>query len=450
MKIYNTLTNKQEIIETIKKKHIKMYVCGVTPYDDCHVGHARIFIVYDTLVRYFKYKNYKITYVQNITDVDDKIIKKAKEKKITIKNLVNTNINKMENNNKILNIIKPNYKPRVTKFIKEIILYIINLYKKKYAYIGINGDVYYNVKKNKKYGLLSNRKTFYLKNNTRVLENNNKIDQKDFVLWKNTHKDLYWNSPFGYGRPGWHIECSVMSEYYLGKSFDLHGGGIDLLFPHHENEYAQALISKKNIFAKYWMHVGLVVVENKKMSKKIQNFTTIKSILETTSSETLRYFLLTKHYRKPINFCKQSIKMCENSLKTLYKPLENYLQKETSKKIIIKKNTIYEKKFISALENDLNTPKALAVLFQLVNKIKKTENNNKIKLCKLLKFLGNILGLLTKKPDKIQNKVEETTATITQLIEQRNLERKKGNWSKADELKIELIKKGVIIKDNKI
>lgn len=450
MKIYNTLTNKQETIETIKKKHIKMYVCGVTPYDDCHVGHARIFIVYDTLIRYFKYKNYKITYVQNITDVDDKIIKKAKEKKITIKNLVNTNINKMENNNKILNIIKPNYKPRVTKFIKEIIIYIINLYKKKYAYIGTNGDVYYNVKKNKKYGLLSNRKTFYLKNNTRVLENNNKVDQKDFVLWKNTRKDLYWNSPFGYGRPGWHIECSVMSEHYLGKSFDLHGGGIDLLFPHHENEYAQALISKKNIFAKYWMHVGLVVVENKKMSKKIQNFTTIESILKTTSSETLRYFLLTKHYRKPINFCKQSIKMCENSLKTLYKPLENYLQKETSKKSIIKKNTIYEKKFISALENDLNTPKALAVLFQLVNKIKKTENNNKIKLCKLLKFLGNILGLLTKKTDKIQNKVKETTATITQLIEQRNLERKKGNWSKADELKIELIKKGVIIKDNKI
>jgi cysteinyl-tRNA synthetase len=451
MKLYNTISNKIESLQTLEKNCIKIYVCGITPYDNCHIGHARIFLLYDTLLRYLRYRKYKILYIRNITDIDDKIINRALLENETTNKIADTYIIKMEKILKNLSVIQPTYQPKVTNFIKEIIIYIIKLYEKKFAYIGKNGDIYYNVIKNKNYGELSNR---IFPNTTkdvnRLCVNYNKTKQQDFVLWKKLkEKKNTWESPFGTGRPGWHIECSTMSEYYLGTTFDIHGGGIDLLFPHHENEHAQTTSFKKNKFAKHWVHIGLVEINNKKMSKSFKNYITIEDILKKVKPEALRYFMLTKNYRKPLSYCEDQLNICSESLRKFYSLLNDT---KDYKNYTIEENTNFENDFRKALNNDFNTPQALSILIKLRNTTSMEKNEiKKKKLCKLIKYLCNILGLLKQEPKSYFN--SDSTYLITKeeietLLEERTLKRLEGNWLEADKIRKYLIENGVVIKDH--
>lgn len=452
MKLYNTITNKIELLQTVEKNFVKIYVCGITPYDDCHIGHVRVFLLYDLLLKYLRYKKYKILYVRNITDIDDKIISKSFLENKTANQIANIYINKMDNVLKHLNISKPTYQPKVTKFIAEIIIYIIRLYNKKFAYMGKNGDIYYNVIKNKNYGKLSNRTLYNTKKKINRLEvNYNKTKQQDFVLWKRIEsKKNTWESPFGKGRPGWHIECSTMSEYYLGKTFDIHGGGIDLLFPHHENEFAQTTSFKKNEFAKHWVHTGLVEIGKKKMSKSLKNFVVVEDILKKIQPETLHYYLLTKNYRKPFNYCENKLKDCEESLRKFYVLLDSVDYKNST----IEENTSFEYAFKKALDNDFNTPHALTILLKLKSTIITEKNDiRKKRLCKLIKYLSNILGFLRQEPGSYLHK--NITSLISEkeiedLIKKRTIKRAEGNWIDADKIREYLIKNGVVIKDTKL
>lgn len=452
MKLYNTISNEIEPLQTLKKKHIKIYVCGITPYDDCHVGHARVFLLYDTLLRYLRFNKYKILYVRNITDIDDKIINRASIENKTTSQITNIYISKMEKILNHLTILQPDYQPKVTDFITEIIIYIIKLYKKKFAYIGKNGDIYYNIIKNKNYGKLSNQ-IFLDKNKktNRLCVNYNKAKQQDFVLWKRIQeKKNTWESPFGKGRPGWHIECSTMSEYYLGNTFDIHGGGVDLLFPHHENEYAQTTSFKKNKSANHWVHTGLVEISSKKMSKSFNNFITIDDILKRVQPETLRYYMLTKNYRKPLNYCEDRLKICAESLRKFYILLNDIDYKNSN----IEENTNFENAFKRALDNDFNTPQAITILLKLRNTTIKEKNEiKKKKLCKLVKYLCNILGFLKQEP-KSYLKENITTRITNEEIEflhkERTLKRLEGNWLEADKIRDILLKNGVIIQDPKL
>ena len=446
LSLYNTLTNKKEVFKSIEPNMVGMYVCGITVYDHCHLGHARAYVAFDVLARYLIYLGYKLNYVRNITDVEDKIIKKAIENSETISSITNRYILSMNKDFKDLGLLEPTIEPKATDYINEMILMIQELIKNKHAYVGKNGDVYFAVRTFVDYGNLSNKKIDELETGARVKENPDKDDPLDFVLWKMAkQEEPYWDSPWGRGRPGWHIECSAMSLSTLGKNFDIHGGGPDLIFPHHENEIAQSKCSFGQEFANYWVHSGLLKISGEKMSKSLGNFARIKDLLKIYHPEVIKFFLISSHYRSALDFTNESLEQAKSGLTRIYESIDE--------KLILKENDDMDKGFVKdfelAMNDDLNTPKAISIIFEIVKKIN-VENDYSIKrrLVTTLKKLANIFGLLNEKPELFFKYGSDVDAQlIEEMILKRNQARKDKDFDKADKIRDELKSLGIILDD---
>lgn len=455
MKIYNTLTRKKEEFKPIDPKEIKIYVCGPTVYNYFHLGNARPFVVFDTLRRYLEYRGNKVKFVQNFTDVDDKIINKAREEGVTAGEVSEKYIEEYYKDAKKLNVKKATVHPKVTENIPEIIEFIKTLIDKGYAY-AVDGDVYYSTKKFETYGKLSGQNVEDLEAGARIQVGERKDDPMDFALWKARKSDdeIAWDSPWGMGRPGWHIECSVMSNKYLGDTIDIHAGGQDLEFPHHENEIAQTEAYTGKQFANYWMHNGFITINKEKMAKSKGNFFMVRDILKEYDGEIMRYFLLSGHYRNPIDFSKDLMEQAKNSLgriRTTKINLEHFInnaegkeQEEENEKI--NKLSVYKDKFIEAMEDDLNTADAISAIFELVKEINTVTNEKSSKeFCEkekaLLLELTGVLGLLE---EDEKNQVPED---VMLLVEERQKARKEKNFSRADEIRDELKARGITLED---
>ncbi|QJC30242.1 cysteine--tRNA ligase [Enterobacteriaceae endosymbiont of Neohaemonia nigricornis] len=453
LKIFNTLSKKKEIFQAIYNNKITIYVCGITPYDMCHIGHGRTFIIFDIIIRYFQFLGYKVKYIRNITDIDDKIIKLSNNCVKNINNIVSKMINAMHIDFKKLNIICPTIEPKVTEHITEIFNIIDILLKNNNAYIAKNGDIVFSVKSYKHYGQLSHIKIHTLHKN---LQNNFfKKNYQDFVLWKlcdNTK--IGWLSPWGYGRPGWHIECSAISHKYLGHKFDIHGGGNDLIFPHHENEIAQSICANKKFHVNYWIHTGMIIFNNKKMSKTLNNNIKLKDILLKYNEEVIRYFFTITHYRSPIIYQEYKLQQSSIIITKLYKSIYSIDKFKKNNVINIKHDL--EDQFYKAMNNDFNTPKAYSILFKISYQIYHAKIHNKLLLYQyfmfLLKKLGNILGILFYNPKQYLEQHNKITTykkyEIENLIQQRNNARKKKLWDKADNIRDLLKKENIILEDN--
>ena len=452
LKIYNSLTNKKEEFTPIDEGKIRMYVCGMTVYDYCHLGHARVMVAFDVVYRYLRSIGYDVTYVRNITDIDDKIIARANENAEPFLDLVNRFIDAMHEDEKSLGIEAPTHEPRATNNMTEILNMISTLIDKGYAYQGSSGDVYYDVSKFENYGALSGRNTDDLRAGERIAVVDDKEDPLDFVLWKTAKPDEpYWDSPWGKGRPGWHIECSAMSTTLLGNNFDIHGGGHDLQFPHHENEIAQSEACTGETFANYWMHNGFIRIDEEKMSKSLGNFFTIREVMEQYRAEDIRYFMLTSQYRSPLNYSTKSLDSAHASLTRLYTAIRGL----PDTKIAELPN--YEERFHTAMLDDFNTPEALAVLFDLakeVNQSKQNEVKKAASIAMLMKKLAEPLGLLTQASEawfKSDNSNDENALSdddVDSLIEQRKQARADKNWAEADRLRDVLNEHKIIIEDS--
>ncbi|PPI86353.1 cysteine--tRNA ligase [Candidatus Pantoea edessiphila] len=457
LKIYNTLSHKKEIFKPINKDKINMYVCGVTVYDFCHIGHGRTFVVFDVISRYLRYIGYRLNYVRNITDIDDKIINRANKKNESIKNLTNIMIKNMQNDFASINILPPDSEPRATCHILEIINIIKKLINNGYAYIANNGDVMFDVQQYHDYGKLSGQKLkeLWIGKQNKTLEI--KRNFMDFVLWKiSKQNEPYWNSPWGHGRPGWHIECSAMQNKEIGLNLDIHGGGSDLIFPHHENEFAQSVCAYKDTIIKYWIHCGMVMVNNKKMSKSLGNFLTLREALFDSDSETLRYFLMSSHYRNQLNYSVNNLSQSNMSLRSLYTALRGTNIINNSD--ILKGNEInkkFENRFLNAMNDDFNIPEVYSIMFDMAHEINRLKNKN-MKLANRislqLRNLASILGILQQDPDLFLQKKNTTNTDISdeinRLIKIRNIARNLKNWKEADIARSKLDKLGVIVEDN--
>jgi len=438
-------------------KNVRMYVCGMTVYDYCHIGHARVLVVFDIVYRYLKhiYGDTHVNYVRNITDIDDKIIARANENQQSIQTLTQQFIDYMDEDARALGIEKPNKEPRATLYMDQIIAMIQSLVDKKMAYQAKNGDVYYDVSEFPDYGKLSGKNTNDLRAGARVEVETAKDDPLDFVLWKVAKPgEPSWDSPWGKGRPGWHIECSAMSTHCLGNHFDIHGGGLDLQFPHHENEIAQSEASTGEKFANVWIHNGFVRVDDEKMSKSLGNFFTIREVLKIYDWECLRYFILSSHYRSPLNYSDQHLDSAKASLTTLYTALRGI------DPIISEDSTVEEdfsERFYKAMGDDFNTSEAVAVLFDIArecNRVKELHPISAQKLAGLLKTLGFVLGILQRDPEEyLQGGVSEqsenqiTASQIDQLVAQRTTARESKDWAESDRIRDELMSQGVILED---
>ncbi len=450
LKIYNSIAREKQDFVPLMAGKVKIYVCGMTVYDYCHLGHARVLVVFDTIVRWFKANNFAVSYVRNITDIDDKIIKRAQENNESIGDLTNRFIQAMNEDSSALGVSQPTYEPRATGYVEHMISMINTLVEKKLAYPANNGDVYYSVHNFPNYGKLSGKSLDDLRAGERVEIDSNKKDPLDFVLWKSAKPgEPSWESPWGRGRPGWHIECSAMSEQLLGVHFDIHGGGQDLQFPHHENEIAQSEGAHDHPFVNYWMHNGFVRVDNEKMSKSLGNFFTVREILKHYQAEVVRFFILRAHYRSPLNYSDLHLKDTKLALDRLYIALKEI---ESTDNAAINWNNIYAQKFQYAMNDDFNTPDAIAVLFELASDINKTGSKEN---ASLLKALGSLLGLLQQNPqDYLQNKAAVnvsdslTQDEIEQLIQQRITARKEGRYSDADTIRKNLLEQGIILEDS--
>ncbi|CAM4442136.1 MAG: Cysteine--tRNA ligase [Legionellaceae bacterium] len=444
LKIYNTLSRQKEIFEPKEPGQVKLYVCGVTVYDYCHLGHARAYIAFDIISRYLKSIDYQVTYIRNITDIDDKIIQRAEQNNESVKELTERYIQAMQEDFAALNILPPTTEPRATHYIDDMIALIQVLLEKGYAYKATNGDIYYSVTQFPSYGCLSRQDLDNLRSGARVAMTDMKKDPLDFALWKGVSTEPNWDSPWGKGRPGWHIECSAMSLKCLGSDFDIHGGGFDLAFPHHENEIAQTEAATQDKMAKYWMHVGFLQIEKEKMSKSLGNFFTIREILSRWSPEIVRYFLSSSHYRGPINYSEVGLENAKAALTRFYTALRDLPLGEAID------NTQYEKAFHEAMQDDFNTPEALAVLFDLTREINRLRNDNNpqaISYGALLRKLANILGILSQSPEKfLQQDVLEQE--IEQLINERTKARANKDWLTADKIRQLLTEKGIILEDS--
>ncbi|PXW91259.1 cysteinyl-tRNA synthetase [Nitrosomonas sp. Nm84] len=451
LKIYNSIAREKQDFVPLTPGKVKIYVCGMTVYDYCHLGHARVLVVFDTVVRWFKANNFAVSYVRNVTDIDDKIIKRAQENHESIEDLTNRFIQAMNEDASALGIVSPTYEPRATDYVEQMISMINTLISKKLAYPASNGDVYYSVHDFPGYGKLSGKSLDDLRAGERVEIDSNKKDPLDFVLWKAAKPgEPSWESPWGKGRPGWHIECSAMSEQLLGVHFDIHGGGQDLQFPHHENEIAQSEGAHDHPFVNYWMHNGFVRVDNEKMSKSLGNFFTVREILKHYQAEVVRFFILRAHYRSPLNYSDQHLKDTKLALDRLYIALKE--AGPTEEKAAINWNNAAARKFQDAMNDDFNTPEAIAVLFELASDINKTDSQES---AGLLKTLGGLLGLLQQNPqDYLQNKaavnMPDSLAqdTIEKLIQQRITARKEGRYSDADAIRKSLLEQGIILEDS--
>jgi cysteinyl-tRNA synthetase len=441
--LYNSLTRKKEEFVPIHPGKIGMYVCGNTVYDHCHLGHARSMVSFDVIVRYLRSQGFGVTYVRNITDIDDKIIVRANERGISINELTDHYIEAMYTDTKALNILPPDIEPRATGHVDTIIKLIQRLLDKGNAYVSDNGDVCYQVDSFPQYGKLSHKDIEGLVSGSRVEIVKEKRSPLDFVLWKKAKpNEPSWSSPWGEGRPGWHIECSAMAMHELGEQFDIHGGGLDLQFPHHENEIAQSEAASGKPFANYWLHVGMLQVNGEKMAKSTGNFFTIADVLKEHHPEVIRYFLLSSHYRSPLNYSEENLLNAKKALTRMYQSI-----KEAPS---IAPNGEYDnhwiEQFIQAMNDDFNTPVALAVLFQLSREVNK---NSTPVLIATLKYLAGILGFLQENPSEFLQSgfASDDKAVIEQFIAERLQARSDKNWARADQIRAELLQQGIELED---
>jgi len=460
LKIYNTLTRKKEKFIPIKKGEVGMYICGPTVYNYIHIGNARPFIIFEVVRRFLKFKGYKVRYIQNLTDIDDKMINKARELNISVSELAEKFIQEYFIDADSLNIERADVYPRATEHIAEIIELLKGLEEKGYAY-EIDGDVFFDVYKFKNYGKLSGQDIEELKIGARVEVDERKRDAIDFALWKKAKEgEPSWDSPWGKGRPGWHIECSAMSMKYLGKTFDIHAGGSDLIFPHHENEIAQSEANNNQQYVRYWMHNGYLCLNNQKMSKSLGNIMKVRDIIQKYKGEVIRYFILSAHYRSPLNFSEEQLQQAQNSLQRLNNIIYNVKHllkqgkfkksKDKDDELILEKRKEGEQQFIKAMDDDFNTPVALSRLFGFAKDVNIYLNSpslkNKIILEEIIKFYqdlaSKVLGIL-KDFDREQSFEQE----IKKLIEDREKARKEKNWEKSDKIRDALKRKGLILED---
>lgn len=447
LKIQNTLTRKKETFEPLHPNKIGMYVCGVTVYDYCHLGHARTYTAVDVIVRYLRWRGYTVYYVRNITDVDDKIIKRAHENQVDCSVITQRFIEAMREDFSALGLTQPDAEPLATQYIPQMIALIENIIKNGHAYVIPNGDVYFDVRRFNEYGCLSHHNIEQLESGARVEVNDLKRDPLDFVLWKLAKSgEPAWDSPWGKGRPGWHIECSAMSMNILGEHFDIHAGGRDLIFPHHENEIAQAESASKKKFVNIWIHAGFLEIGKEKMSKSLGNFITIRDVLKEHHPEIVRYFLLANHYRSPLVYTDEALFQAKQSLVRFYTALRFLPEAEREK------NTVYEHEFIKAMDDDFNVPIALSVLFEVAHEIQRARETNlpfAAAFGALLRYLGNILGILQLDPEIFfQSGSEVDTAHIDALIAARQKARQEKNWAEADRIRDELAAMSIVIEDN--
>ena len=448
LKIYNTLKREKEEFKPIHPDHVGMYVCGVTVYDLCHFGHGRTFVSFDVIARYLRYLGYNLRYVRNITDVDDKIIKRSLENNETCDQLVDRMITEMHKDFDALNILRPDVEPRATQHIPEIIAMVEKLLAKGHAYVAEDGDVMFNVESFQKYGALSRQNLEQLQAGARVEIKSVKRNPMDFVLWKmSKENEPSWDSPWGKGRPGWHIECSAMNSKELGNHFDIHGGGSDLMFPHHENEIAQSCCAHGDDYVNYWLHTGMLTINEEKMSKSLNNFFTIRDILNKYDCESVRYFFLTAQYRSLLDYSEENIGLARKALERLYTALRG-----CDWNVELAENDQYVTAFKESMDDDFNTPGALAVLFELAREINKLKAENQAeanKLASRLKQLAGVLGLLEQDPETfLQGDANnDEVAEIEALIKQRNEARASKNWVAADEARNKLTAMGIVLED---
>ncbi len=463
LQIYNSLSKRNESFAPIDPEHVRMYVCGMTVYDYCHLGHARVMVFFDLVARYLRACGYRVTYVRNITDIDDKIIRRAAELGEDIDTLTTRFIHAMHEDTTLLGVAPPDVEPRATRHIEQIKAMITALLDKGYAYCGANGDVYYDVSRFDNYGALSGQQLGELRAGARVEIDESKDDPLDFVLWKAAKPDEpSWGSPWGPGRPGWHIECSAMSTESLGNHFDIHGGGMDLKFPHHESEIAQSEAATGEKFVNVWMHVGFVQIDQQKMSKSLGNFFTIREILERYRPEAVRYLLLTSHYRSPLNYSDRSLEEAKAGLTTLYTALRGLDVAVPPPEMSALRANPQTAAFFSAMDDDFNTPEARSSLFDLATKINGLKRDGDLaragRLGACLRALGGVLGLLQQDPEKyFQAKsltgyppiveVSLSSEEVEALIQRRAEARKKKDWAEADRIRDELEAKGVVLED---
>jgi cysteinyl-tRNA synthetase len=448
LQIYNTLSRKKELFTPIVPGKAGLYVCGITIYDYCHVGHARTYVAFDVINRYLRFSGYDVTYVRNITDVDDKIIKRAAENNESCDALTARFTKAMHADFTALGLLPADIEPRVTTHMAEIIQLIEQLLTKGYAYVAADGDVLFDVSKYEAYGELSQQNLEMLQAGARVNVAENKDDPLDFVLWKSAKPgEPYWQSPWGNGRPGWHIECSAMSAKHLGEHFDIHGGGSDLQFPHHENEIAQSTCAHGHKYVNTWIHTGMVQVDKEKMSKSLGNFFTVKDVLAQYNAEAVRYFLLSSHYRSQLNYSAENLEQAHAALGRLYTALRNITPAAE-----VDLQSDYIARFKAAMDDDFNTPEALPVLFELareVNRFKETEPAKAAELAALLKLLAGVLGMLQGDAEQFlqSGASDDEVAEIEALIAKRNAARANKDWAAADAARDALTAKGIIVED---
>ncbi|WP_439858744.1 cysteine--tRNA ligase [Pseudomonas sp. MBLB4136] len=450
LSIYNTLSKTKEAFQPLEGNQVRMYVCGMTVYDFCHIGHARVMVAFDVIARWLRHSGYALNYVRNITDIDDKIIKRAQENGEPFEALVERMISAMHEDEARLSVLRPDQEPRATGHIAGMHAMIQNLIDKGFAYAPGNGDVYYRVGKFVGYGKLSRKKIEDLRVGARIEVDESKEDPLDFVLWKGAKPgEPSWDSPWGKGRPGWHIECSVMSTCCLGETFDIHGGGPDLVFPHHENEIAQSEAATGKLYAKAWMHAGAVRVDGEKMSKSLGNFFTIREVLDKYHPEVVRYLLVSSHYRSPINYSEDSLKEAKGALERFYHALRGLPEAAPAG------GEDFAERFAAAMDDDFNSPEACAVLFEMVrevNRLRDSDLQAAAGLAARLKELAGLLGVLQLEADAFlqagaAGKVD--AAEVEALIAARLQARAEKNWGESDRIRDQLGAMGVVLEDGK-
>lgn len=447
LQIHNTLTRDKEVFHPMQDGKINMYVCGVTVYDYCHIGHARTYTAVDVIIRYLRYRGYDVRYVRNITDIDDKIIKRANENNEDYAALTARFTQAMHEDFKQLGLSEPNDEPRATAFIPDMIALIQEMITNKHAYVASNGDVYFDVRSFKNYGGLSHQHLDELESGVRIEVADVKRDPMDFVLWKLAKpNEPKWPSPWGEGRPGWHLECSAMSMKLLGKHFDLHAGGRDLIFPHHENEIAQSEAATQEKFVNYWLHTGFLQIDKEKMSKSLGNFITIRDALKDYDAEVLRYFFLASHYRSPLVYTADVMMKTTQALTRFYTALRQLPCGE------IIKDSPFEQRFIAAMDDDFNTPVAMSVLFDLAHEIQRLRETDITAAANhgaVLRHLAGVFGLLMRDPEVFfksgQNEVD--VERVESLIAARLVARQTKNWAEADNIRNELAAMNVVLED---
>ncbi|MBQ4788741.1 cysteine--tRNA ligase [Pectobacterium versatile] len=450
LKIFNTLSRQKEEFKPIHAGQVGMYVCGITVYDLCHIGHGRTFVAFDVVARYLRYLGYSLKYVRNVTDIDDKIIKRAIENGETSDQLTTRMIAEMHADFDALNILRPDAEPRATHHIADIIEMVEALIARRHAYVASNGDVMFSVDTAPGYGVLSRQDLDQLQAGARVEITEVKRNPMDFVLWKMSKPgEPHWSSPWGEGRPGWHIECSAMNCKQLGMHFDIHGGGSDLMFPHHENEIAQSSCAHDGSYVNYWMHSGMVMVDREKMSKSLNNFFTVRDVLAYYDPETVRYFLMSGHYRSQLNYSEDNLKQARSALERLYIALRGM-----DASVAAHGGDEFEARFREAMDDDFNTPEAYSVLFDMareVNRLKTEDVQAANQLASTLRKLSGVLGLLEQDPEQfLQNGAQvddEEVKEIEALIQQRKDARAAKDWALADQARDRLNEMGIVLED---